>query len=93
MVAVALDAVKGSVPDRRAPLPSRDQPGTEPRTRRRPPFRGPAFRGWSEQQKFTAGDAQRLDRFGFAVGIAGGTGLAGAPFHTADRGAVYLFGL
>jgi hypothetical protein len=48
---------------------------------------------WSEEQKFTAGDGQRLDRFGFAIGIAGGTGLAGAPFHKADRGAVYLFGL
>jgi hypothetical protein len=48
---------------------------------------------WSGQQKFTAGDGQRLDRFGFAVGIAGGTGLAGAPFHKADRGAVYVFGL
>jgi hypothetical protein len=23
----------------------------------------------------------------------GGTGLAGAPFHNANRGAVYLFGL
>jgi hypothetical protein len=57
------------------------------------PFRRPAFRGWSEQQKFTGGDGQWLDRFGFAVGIAGGTELAGAPFHKVDRGAVYLFGL
>jgi hypothetical protein len=48
---------------------------------------------WSEKQKFTAIDGHRTDRFGFAVGIAGGTGLVGAPFHRDDRGAVYLFGL
>jgi hypothetical protein len=55
---------------------------------------GDAFSGhWSQTRKVTAADGARLDRLGFAVGIAGTTGLAGAPFHNANRGAVYLFGL
>jgi hypothetical protein len=55
---------------------------------------GDAWSGrWSQRQKLTAADGTRLDMLGFAVGIAGGTGLAGAPFHYADRGAVYQFGL
>jgi hypothetical protein len=55
---------------------------------------GGAWSGhWSQRQKLTAVDGARLDRLGFAVGIAGSTGLVGAPFHNADRGAVYLFGL
>jgi FG-GAP repeat len=53
-----------------------------------------AFNGhWSQTRKVTAADGARLDRLGFAAGIAGTTGLVGAPFHNADRGAVYLFGL
>jgi hypothetical protein len=48
---------------------------------------------WSQTQKITAIDGARLDELGFAVGIAGGTGLAGAPFHNTDRGAVYRFPL
>jgi FG-GAP repeat len=55
---------------------------------------GDALSGhWSQTRKVTAADGARLDRLGFAVGIAGTTGLAGAPFHNANRGAVYLFGL
>jgi FG-GAP repeat len=55
---------------------------------------GDAFSGhWSQTRKVTAADGARLDRLGFAVGIAGSTGLAGAPFHNDNRGAVYLFGL
>jgi FG-GAP repeat protein len=55
---------------------------------------GDALSGhWSQTRKVTAADGARLDRLGFAVGIAGTTGLAGAPFHSANRGAVYLFGL
>ena len=55
---------------------------------------GDALSGrWSQTQKVTAADGARLDRLGFAVGIAGSTGLAGAPFHNVNRGAVYLFGL
>jgi hypothetical protein len=48
---------------------------------------------WSQRQKLTAKDGGRLDMLGFAVGIAGGAGLVGAPFHHTDRGIVYLFGL
>jgi len=55
---------------------------------------GDALSGhWSQTRKVTAADGSRLDELGFAVGIVGGTGLAGAPFHNANRGAVYLFGL
>jgi len=55
---------------------------------------GDALTGrWSQTRKVTAADGARLDRLGFATGIAGSTGLAGAPFHNANRGAVYLFGL
>jgi FG-GAP repeat protein len=55
---------------------------------------GDAFTGqWSQTRKVTAADGARLDQLGFSVGIAGTTGLAGAPFHNTDRGAVYLFGL
>jgi len=55
---------------------------------------GDAFTGhWSQTRKVTAADGGRLDRLGFATAIVGTTGLAGAPFHNADRGAVYLFGL
>jgi hypothetical protein len=55
---------------------------------------GDAFSGhWSQTRKVTAADGARTDRLGFATGIAGTTGLAGAPFHNANRGAVYLFGL
>jgi FG-GAP repeat len=55
---------------------------------------GDALNGhWSQTRKLTAADGARTDRLGFATGIAGGTGLAGAPFHNANRGAVYLFGL
>jgi len=55
---------------------------------------GDAFSGhWSQTREVTAADGTRLDRLGTAVGIAGTTGLAGAPEHNADRGAVYLFGL
>jgi hypothetical protein len=55
---------------------------------------GDAFSGhWSQTRKVTAADGARLDRLGFATGIAGSTGLAGAPFHNDNRGAVYRFGL
>jgi hypothetical protein len=55
---------------------------------------GDAFSGhWSQTRKVTAADGARLDRLGFAAGIAGSTGLVGAPFHNDNRGAVYLFGL
>jgi hypothetical protein len=55
---------------------------------------GDAFTGhWSQTRKVTAADGARTDRFGFATGIAGTTGLVGAPFHNTFRGAVYLFGL
>jgi hypothetical protein len=55
---------------------------------------GDALSGhWSQTRKVTAADGSRLDRLGFATGIAGSTGLAGAPFHNTNRGAVYLFGL
>ena len=55
---------------------------------------GDEFNGhWSQTREVTAADGARTDRLGFATGIAGTTGLAGAPFHNANRGAVYLFGL
>jgi hypothetical protein len=55
---------------------------------------GDALTGhWSQTREVTAADGSRLDRLGFATGITGSTGLAGAPFHNANRGAVYLFGL
>jgi hypothetical protein len=55
---------------------------------------GDALNGhWSQTREITAADGTRTDRLGFATGIAGSTGLAGAPFHSANRGAVYLFGL
>jgi len=55
---------------------------------------GDAFSGhWSQTRKVTAADGARLDRLGFATGIAGTTGLAGAPFHNTFRGAVYRFRL
>ena len=55
---------------------------------------GDEFSGhWSQRREVTAADGARLDRLGFATGIAGSTGLVGAPFHNDNRGAVYLFGL
>ena len=55
---------------------------------------GDALTGhWSQTREVTAADGARTDRLGFATGIAGTTGLAGAPFHNDNRGAVYLFGL
>src|SRR5215467_8893926 len=55
---------------------------------------GDALTGhWSQTREVTAADGARLDRLGFATGIAGTTGLVGAPFHNDNRGAVYLFGL
>jgi len=55
---------------------------------------GDALTGrWSQTREVTAADGARTDRLGFATGIAGTTGLAGAPFHNTNRGAVYRFGL
>jgi hypothetical protein len=55
---------------------------------------GDALTGhWSQTREVIAADGARTDRLGFATGIAGSTGLAGAPFHSNNRGAVYLFGL
>jgi hypothetical protein len=55
---------------------------------------GDALTGhWAQTREVTAADGARTDRLGFATGIAGRTGLAGAPFHSNNRGAVYLFGL
>jgi FG-GAP repeat len=49
--------------------------------------------GWTQKSEFTAADGAPNDRLGFAVTIAPGTAIVGAPFHNGFRGQAYLFPL
>jgi len=46
---------------------------------------------WTQQQKLTANDGARGDRFGDAVALNGDTLVAGADGVNGDQGAVYVF--
>jgi len=48
---------------------------------------------WSEQAKLTASDGMTGDHFGTALSISGTTAIVGAPGHSNERGAVYVFTL
>ena len=55
----------------------------------------PAWAGtFDNETKLTASDPVRYDRFGFSVGISGGTAIVGAPFvsnSSSNTGKAYLF--
>jgi MYXO-CTERM domain-containing protein len=46
---------------------------------------------WTQQAELTASDGAADDLFGSSVSMSGGTAIAGAPYHGAQRGAAYVF--
>lgn len=47
--------------------------------------------GWTQQQRFTAGDAAGFDEFGGSVAVSGDTVMVSAPHEKEYTGAVYVY--
>jgi FG-GAP repeat len=46
---------------------------------------------WTMQARLSASDASAYDKFGYSVSIDGNAVVIGAPYHSANAGAAYLF--